>query len=633
VTGHSGGVRLEGNPDHPISRGYICFKAKRYNTVHSSPDRLTRPLLRTKAGWKPLSHDEAMDVLASRLLRHRSMDGAESVVFYTGEALKHQENKALFRHLAFSFGTPNFMSVSSVCHAALDMGYQLAGIRLEEPDLNTVRAVVIWGANPFATHPLLFRRLRNASAKGTPIIGIDPLITPSTRLSDLHLQIRPGTDGFLALAFLSRAIESGIEMPQGNTFLSMGDLLRHRSIDTWLSKTGVESRRFDEACDLLFRNLPVWICPGVGLELNPCGVETIRAIAWLQRVLNSNRPRRRLEARLRALPGSGIYSEMPHPIGKRETPHFVAFKGEGQALFLKNAVLNSDPYPVKAMVIAGGNPMRTFPDTGSQKRMLEGLSFLAVFDLFMTQTAQLAHLILPAADFLETMELHDYGPSGHSLLGLVRPVVTRRTGLTTETFVFELAKRLGLQDRFPWNSDEEAIEERLEGSGVRLEELLASSAAVVRYESTAPSVLDRSFPNRIVPSWGPSRMDLPIDSWQDNSFWLSSGNRSIRFQHSQFRNIPEFATRSAESVLLIHPKAADKLGIRSGNRVCMHTAIGSLVVKARRSKCLREDSLCMIHGEAEVNVNAITRMDHPDPLSGYPWMRALPVRLDLIRET
>ncbi|MFZ3047824.1 MAG: molybdopterin-dependent oxidoreductase [Desulfatirhabdiaceae bacterium] len=180
VTDQDNSIRITGNPAHPISRGFICFKGSHFGSVHLSSDRLSHPLVKTKSGWKEISYESALDILASNMIRNKTDCGAESIVFYKGEALKHQEVSQYLRHLAYAFDSPNYITVGSLCHAALDLGYAITAQNLLPPDFQTLKTAVVWGANPSASHPCLFHQLSKAVEQGitryrrglTGLIGI-----------------------------------------------------------------------------------------------------------------------------------------------------------------------------------------------------------------------------------------------------------------------------------------------------------------------------------------------------------------------------------------------------------------------------------------------------------------------------
>jgi len=641
VTDDGKKLRITGNPLHPVSNGFICPRGTNFGEVHYAEDRIRFPLLKRGPTWIKISYEEALEVLASNLQSCKEKYGAESVVFYEGESLKHQEIPQHLSHLAFGFGTPNFISVGSLCQFSAELGHGLTYGEIPLPDFQRMKTAIVWGANPAASSFRLFRALNRAVTDGTTLIVIDPSRTETAKIADLHLPITPGSDGFLALAFIKYAIEKAQMKPQTPVMEGwdeLKELVHHASYRSLLERTEIPEDQFNEASELVFGNLPGWILTGLGLELNPCGVQSIRAIASLQSFLDRQHAPSSFTYKLKPLPGKHLYPDRPDPIGAKESPLYIHGNQEAQGMYLARAILEHDPYPVKAMLIAGGNPILTFPDSKTQAKAFRQLDFLAVFDLFMTQTAQLANLVFPAADFLENLELHDYGQGGRPFLGLIKPVTMTTKGWPAWKLIFELARRLGLGNLFPWQDNQEALIYKLSENGIDLSDLENSPSGTVCYKHGEPSnpLCGGQDPpsfkgvektgNPALPTL--NSLSLPFLTDKRFPFWLSTGDRVPFFQHSQFRNISTCRAWMEKPILDIHPDAAKELQINNGEFVALSTRYGKLSVRANLNDDLRKDCLRMTHGWDEPNVNELTGLEYFDPMSGFPWLRALPARVE-----
>jgi anaerobic selenocysteine-containing dehydrogenase len=635
---------VTGNREHPVSKGFICGRGKRFGDAHYAPDRLTHPLLKTYGAWKQIGFEQALDTLASRLQRAKDDFGPESTVFYKGEGLKHFEVAQYMRHLANGFGSPNYVSVGSLCHYAQVLGHSLVYGAKPVPDFHRARVTVIWGANPAISVPRLFGEIRQAIGKGMRLVVMDPSRTRTAEHAHAHLQVRPGSDGFLALAFLKHAIEEEKLSPEADTGEGWDDLcelLSGLSYSDLLARSEVPNVLFDRACDEIFNNMPGWTMVGLGLEHRPGGVQAIRAAASLQSILDPENKPSPMAAPLRRLPGSEHYPTMRLPLAAEQYPLFTSGRHEGHGMKLTAAVIHHRPYPIRAMLVAGGDPMVTFPSTRRQAEILGKLDFLAVFDLFMTPTARLADLVFPAADQFDNLELYDYGRIGRPYLGLMRPVSSSPKGWTTWRLLFELARRLGLGHLFPWEDNREAISYRLSGTGVSFDRLDSSSSATMPYRVDEGAGSRWHMPDGKVhyrshqvaatgnpPLPTPESLSLPSHTDESFPFWLSTGDRAAAFQHGQFRSIAAYRERCPHPLLEVHPSAAHRLSIGNGDLVVLSTRHGTVEVQANLSDALREDCLRMTHGWQEANVNELTGLDHLDPLCGFPWLKALPARVE-----
>ncbi len=642
------GIRITGNPEHPISKGFLCIRGKNFGEICTSPQRLRQPLLKKGSSWQEISYEEALAVLADRLEHCKQKYGPESVVFYKGESLKHQEISHYMSHLSHGFGSPNYITVGSLCHFAMTLGFKLTCGGMPAADYSRIKTAIIWGANPVVALPRSAVALKKALKEGTRLVVIDPSTTKTAELADYHLAITPGSDGYLALAFIKFALqERKISPPTENTigWDDLKNMVSGLSVSDLLKPTGIEETRFFQAADLIFDNLPGWIQTGSGLELQPNGVQTVRAIASLLTILDPEVVTTPIVSSSAALPGRDLYPSMVEPIGKSEYPLFTANLGQGQGMRMPQAILNDTPYPIRAMLVVGGNPLLTFPKTPMYRKAFGKLEFLAVFDLFMTPTAQAADLVFPAATYLENLELIDYGRVGQPYLGLIRPAVDSGFGWPTWKFLFRLADALGLGHLFPWRDNEEALRYRLAPSGVTLDNLLDSSSSTVKYQHNPRLPGIWNTPDKKIhyyshavemsgnsPLPTPDSLRLPHGLDGNFPFWLSTGDRVPCYQHSQLRESATCKATLPEPLLDVHPEAASRVGIGEGERVRLSTRDGRIEVGVRLTPKVRKDCLRLTHGWVEANANELTSHQYLDPLSGFPWMRALPARIDRISE-
>ncbi|WP_031483270.1 molybdopterin-containing oxidoreductase family protein [Maridesulfovibrio frigidus] len=636
VSETDGETQIDGNPEHPVSRGFICSRGKKYGYVRHSPDRLKTPLLRKNGKLVPITFDQAMDVLAEKFAESRDQYGPESICLYKGESLKHQEVAAYMKHLAHGLGSPNYISVGSLCHASMAMGHGMTYGGIPEPDFSRMKSALIWGANPAISSPRTYKDIKKAVTDGVRLVVVDPSQTKTAKMADIHLQIKAGTDGFLALAFLKLAIENAKLVPSSEAigFEDLRAMLEGISLNEAVNKTGLELETVKAAWEILYANRPVWVQTGLGLELKPTGVQTIRAIACLQSLLDDVRPKSSA-VKLAPLPGMDKYPARPRSIGTHEAPMYTGGDTQGQGMFWGKAILEGDPYPLRSMLIMGGNPMLTFPDEDAQRKALSKLDFLAVFDLFMTPTAELADLIIPAADMLETLEVHDYGTTGRPLLGLVRPVSTESAiGEPAWKVIFTLAERLGLGELFPWKDNREALIWRLSQSGISIEDLEKSSTSTVSYKAEYDEHGPVHYASERLASMGQASMPvpesfiLPVEDANEYPFTLSTGDRVSPYQHSQFHNVLEYRKALPDQYLDMHHDAAPAHGIKDGQEIKLSTPYGALNLHVRLCSNVRIDCLRLAHGWIEANANILTGLDHFDPISGFPWLMSLPAKVE-----
>ncbi len=210
-------ARLEPDPDHP-NRG-ICVKGESAPELVYDPLRLRYPMRRTRPksdedpGWKRIGWDEALDEIAARLKELKGRYGPESVFFYRGAAggSSSVEYEPWMIRFASVFGSPNTASTGHICNWHKDTGSAYTyGSGIPAPDFEQTSCILLWGHNPNASWPTQAIRISRALSRGAKLIIIDPRPIPLTKKATLWLQIRPGTDGLLALNFLNVMIEEAL---------------------------------------------------------------------------------------------------------------------------------------------------------------------------------------------------------------------------------------------------------------------------------------------------------------------------------------------------------------------------------------------------------------------------------------
>jgi len=230
-------VRLEADNDHP-NGGVFCLKGKAAPELVYHPDRLNYPLKRTRPksdadpGWQRVSWDEALDDIAQRLSDIRERFGARAVALAkgTGGGTSVSDAERWLARFLNSFGSPNWTSTTHVCNWHKDTGFTYTfGVEIPTPDVAHSNAFLLWGHNPSATSLILAHDIVTARKHGMKIVAVDPRRVGIAAQADVLLQVRPGTDGALALAMIDVAIteklfdESFLRQWTNGTFLVRQD--------------------------------------------------------------------------------------------------------------------------------------------------------------------------------------------------------------------------------------------------------------------------------------------------------------------------------------------------------------------------------------------------------------------------
>ncbi|MHB8869666.1 MAG: molybdopterin-containing oxidoreductase family protein [Thermoleophilia bacterium] len=649
-------VDIRGNKAHLWNKGRLCVKARAAVDMAYHADRLLRPLKRTVDGWEEIPLDRALDEIAARLLEIREEHGARSVSVWKGEAIGFGQQETIARRFIHAFGSPNYLSNDSMCYASRYFGYKLVDGGWPIADLENARVVVMWGANPPHAHPNMTQYITAARRKGAKLVVVDPRLSAIARRADYHVQPHPGTDGAFAWGLMHELIRTGVydkEFVERNT-VGFPELAAyaHAYTPEWVEhETGVPAAMVREVAALMGTAAPrVAAYVGNGLEHHENGVNSIRAIVSIDALLGAvDREGGCRFVEPVALRELTLYDELPlrelGPLGADRFPVLYDLRQECHTMTAMGAMLDGDPYPLRAMILTGANPLLTNPNTERVRVAFESLDLLVVRDLFMTETAALADYVLPAASFLERTELHAHAK--HHVLSLTRQIHDFPDVQGEYQFWHDLGHRLGIGAYFPWEDETALNRWLLEPTGLTLEELEAHPEGItyspLKPESRKPGPFATpsgkvEFTSRYLKDLGydelpvyktPAYRDAPDPEYP---FVLVTGARKLLYMHSRFRNIARFRTAEPGPEVEMHPDDALHLGVGEGDRVTVRSRIGSLVIPVRimASAEIRPGELQITHGWSEANVNLLTHDDRFDPISGFPLMKSVEVRVEKV---
>jgi anaerobic selenocysteine-containing dehydrogenase len=647
-------VRVSAMKEHPVHR--LCVKASAIPDWIYSPRRTVHPLKKVNGKWHQTSWDDALGIIAAKLGELKAEYGAKSLVVHLGEPLVGTAVPRLAVRFCSLFGTPNYTSGASLCFIAKAIGHGLCIARRIfplAPSYPKTKCVVVWGRNPGQSKIGEEFDVLAAQKRGAKLIVVDPRATSLAKKADLHIRIRPGTDCALALALTNVIIAEGWydkEFVEKWT-LGFNKLQKHvgsYSPEAVAGITRVPAAKIRQFAKIYATTRPAIITQGVSLDHCINGVQNSRAIAVLIAITGNI-----------DVAGGNTY-DFPLPqtslrvkgrvnieevIGA-DYPIFNKFVGETTAMPVPDAILTGKPYPVKALIVQGCNPVLTWPDSHKVVRALEKLDLLVVSDLFFTETAEMADIFLPAAAFLEGKLIMDYATKGIPLLIMGQKAI-EPPGEAKEDWQLwvELGRKMGYADYFPWRDSDELFSYLLQPSGITLEQLKQKPGGVFygdydhrrKYEErgfdTPSGKLEIFSPTLASYGYDPLPTFTPIEEPSpDYPFTLISGTRTIAYTHSQYRDIKRLKKLVPEPLVEINTVDASKLGITDGEILVVESARGSITLKARVTSDIPPTVISLQHGWREANANLLTDNQPHDPISGYPAFKTTLCRVRKIEE-
>ena len=656
-------VKVEGMAEHPLNQGVLCPRGAALVDYVYSPDRLKYPMKKVNGGWERISWDEALDIIAGKLQQIKDEYGAHTLAIFCGSiGVENNELAAFARRFRGAYGTPNFLSVESNCYRSRVLARQLTfgTFLLEEPE--KAKCVLLWGHDPDNSKLPLASMLYKALDEGLKLIVINPKRTPLAK-SGIHIPIRPGTDCALALAMLNVIISEDLydkEFVQKHTvgFDKLKEHVKQYPPEKVAEITWIPAEDIRRVARMFATAESACIVPGVcTLDQHINGLQNGRVFAILQAVTgNVDIPGGWVNVLFPRLGSLHIKVE-EEPIGAGEHPLFYRLWGRqapyGQTMYLADAILDEKPYPIKALIVTGGNPLITLPDSNRIKQALEKLDLLVVIDLFMTETARMADVVLPACSFMERSGLgYVYAvTSGISYLLLRKKVIEPLWECWPDwKFWSELGRRMGYGDLFPWQTDDEIVEYWLKPTGLTIKQLVEQNPEGVffaekkydmcrRGEFQTPSkkielysqtLAEHGYdplPVHIEPSQSPiSSPELA----KEYPLILTTGARTLQYTHTQFRNVPALRQEVPEPIAEVHPDTAKEYGIVDGDMVAVETRKGEIRMKVRISEDLTPQVVSIPHGWSEANANMLTELKPRDPVTGYTQLKALLCRIKKI---
>ncbi|MBS7540895.1 molybdopterin-containing oxidoreductase family protein [Ancylobacter lacus] len=647
--------RVRGSSANSYTAGVICAKVARYAERAHHPDRLTQPLRRTgpkgSGQFAPISWDDALDLIADRFTEAERRYGAESVWPYYYAGTMGLVMRDGINRLTHAKGYSRFFS--SICVNPAWSGFLAGAGRLAGPDPREMAKsdlVVIWGTNPVSTQVnVMTHAVRARKERGARIAVVDVYRSPTMEQADIPILIRPGTDGALACAIMHVLFRDGLadRAYLGRYADDPAGLEAHLASRTpeWAEAiTGLPAAEIEAFAHAIGRTPRTFIRAGYGFTRSRNGAVNMHAVTCIATVAGSWQHE-----------GGGAFHTNGAIFGWRKSMI------EGGDLLDRSvrqldqsrigAVLSGDPAalaggpPVMAMLVQNTNPVSVAPEQELVKRGFarEDL-FVAVHEQFMTETAKMADLVLPATMFVEHDDIYQGGGNQYVIFGprLIDPPGECRSN---HDLVCDLAWRLGADHPGFAMSAREHVDWLLRESGRgTLEELEAKRFIDVQPDfDTAHYVKGFNWPDgrfRLKAEWpkvpyaAPSKMgpvaDMPSfpDHWavteeatEDFPFRLvTSPARS--FLNSTFTETPGSLAREKRPELMIHPEDAATLGILAGQRVEVASPRGAVVLQARlfdgmrRGVVVAESIWPNAAHEGGRGINTLTGADSIAPVGG-----------------
>jgi assimilatory nitrate reductase catalytic subunit len=662
------GVRVQPRA-FPTNRGGLCQKGWTSAELLDSPERLRTPLVRRGGTLRPASWDEALDVVAEGVRRAQAAGGRDAVAMFGGGGLTNEKAYALGKFARVVLGTANVdyngrFCMSSAAAASVRAFGLDRGLPFPLPDVAAADVVLLVGSNVAETMPPFVAHLVDQRERGGRLVVVDPRFTPTARDAALHLQLTPGTDLALALGLLHVVVAEGrVDTAYVRARTTGFDDVRRRVARFWPERVegicGVPADEIRAAARMLASARSAMVLTARGAEQHSKGTDTVSAFINLALALG-----------LPGRPGSGFgcltgqgngqggrehgqkadqlpgYRRLDDPAARAHVAGVWGVDPDrlpqpGRSAYELLDALGTPGGP-RALLVLGSNPAVSAPRAAHVQRRLAALDLLVVADPFLSETAALADVVLPVAQWAE-----EDGTTTN-----LEGRVLRRTrlrppppGVRTDLEVLHaLAARLGVPRGFPTEPAEVFAELRRASAGgvadyggVSYERIAAEDGVFWPCPDERSPGTPRLFTRRFATPDGRARfVDVdhrPAAEDLDEHYpvYLSTGRVLAHYQSgTQTRRVPELVEASPEVFVEINPALAEGLAVDDGDWVRVVSRRGEARARARLSDAVRADTVFMpFHWPGDGRANLLTN-PALDPRSRMPEFKVCAVRVERV---
>ncbi len=606
-------VKIAGDPNCPINHGTLCSKGIASPQLAYHPDRLAFPVRRIgpkgSGDWERISWDEALDAIAERILYFKEQFGAESIVMGYGTG---RENEGVIYRFANLLGAPNVLTAGHFCYGPrIATGIITCGSNPVVDYENNPRCIMVWGNNLVIGNSDEYKgeALSVSLDRGAKLIVVDPRLTRIAARADVWLQLRPGTDAALALGMLNVIVNEGLyDKGFVENYVYGWEPFVKRVSEYQPGKvegiTWVPREKIMEAARLFATTRPAAIQWGVAIEQQITCADNNRSLMALMGITgNIDVPGGQVlfrPPRIRTVAEFSAHKELPRQqAAKRLGGERFRLAGNFAIINPKcvwDAILEERPYPVKMLFLISSNPVLTRANAGEVYRALQKVEFMAVSDFFLTPTAELADIVLPAATWLEMDYIGDFWKR-HGYILPRRKVTQVGECRSDHEMLNDLARRVG-QGAHWWDSFEGGLDYILEPLGITWQEFknmdyIRGEVRYQKYRERGFSTPTKKFElySTLLEKWGydplPQFREPPEGPYSTPELYrhypyiLITGMRSPGFFHTENRQVPWLRELQRDPVVEIHPETAKKEGIREGDWVIIESPRGRVRQRAK----------------------------------------------------
>lgn len=661
VAGNGAVVDTRPWSEHPVSEGKLCIKGYNAHEFIYHPDRLKTPLIREGDSFNEIGWEQAIKLVAGKLSETRDRNGPDSLAFMSSSKCTNEDSYLLQKFARVVIGTNNIDQCARLCHMSTVVGLGAAfgsgAMTNSIADIEEAGCVFIIGSDTMSQHPLVARRIVKARENGARIILADPRRIQVSRFADMHLRHKPGTDVALLNGMMKYILERGLEdrdfiSRRTEGFEALEQALADLSLDEVEKITGVPKGEIEAAAQLYAEAEASCIIYAMGITQHTTGTDNVLSLANLAMLtgnigrpgcgVNPLRGHNNVQgacdvgALAEFLPGYQAVADeqkrkaVAQAWGVAELPASPGFT----AVEMMNAAVEGR---VKAMYIMGENPMVSDPDIGHVEQALNALDFLVVQDIFLTETARLADIVLPASSWAE----RDGTFTGtdrrvQRLRQAAEPLGQSRPDWA---IICELAGEMKAGDSFAFSSTAQIFDEMKKVtpqyagmSFARLEQPAGLQWPCPREDHPGTSILHVEQFTRGKGKFHPVVYRAAAENPDKEFPFILTTGRIMSQWHSRSMTgrSPTLNAESPEGYVEINPDDARKLGVADRAMVEVRSRRGTVQTRARVTDRVAAGVVFMPFHFAEAAANRLTNAAL-DPVAKIPEFKVCAVALKTVK--
>lgn len=654
--------------DNPTSEGRLCVKGINAHQHTFHKDRIKQPLMKIDGAFIPVSWDKALDRIKEEFTKIQQEDGFDALSIYGSASITNEEAYLLGKFARVALKTRHIDYNGRLCMGAAATGAnQTFGV--DRGFTNTIkeiphtRCIILAGTNIAECQPTIMPYFERAKENGAYIIAIDPRETATTKIADLHLKNKPGSDVALANGLLKVIIEENLIDPsfieaRTNGFDEVKRLVTSIDLEETAQLTGITVKSIIQAATAFGQQDSGMIFTARGIEQQIDGTAAVRCFI---NILLATGKIGKPNSGFGAVTGQGNgQGAREHGQKTDQLPGYRSIENDehrayiadvwgideqalpGKGVSAYEMFEKIDQNEISGMFVMCSNPVVSNPNTNFVRKALEKLKFLVVVDMFISDTAELADIILPASSYLE-----DEG----TMTNVEGRVMLREASFPLPgevrhdwQIICDIAKVLGKEQYFPYQTAEDIFEElrvasrggRADYYGITYERIRKEDGVLWPCPDPDKPATDRLFTTAFANPDGKAKMaaishKLAIPKPEPSvayPLYLTTGRvMSHYLTGEQTRKSPSLAARNIEAFVEIHPETGAKYKLKEHTLVKIESKKGYIVVRTKWSTTIRKDTVFVpFHWTDTQNVNRLVS-DELDPYCKMPGFKVSAVRI------